>query len=75
MISKYIGNRGMINQIVRKKNLTLFIGWDEVITLVINHAGIEHTAYMMPKIIQVIIVQSTYLRFWISSYLTLRLVR
>lgn len=65
----------MINQIVRKKNPTLFIGWDEVITLVINHAGIEHTAYIMPKIIQVIIVQSTYLRFWISSYLTLLLVR
>ena len=65
----------MINQMVRKKNPTLFIGWDEVIILVINHAGIEHIAYIMPKIIQVIIVQSTYLRFWISSYLTLLLVR
>lgn len=65
----------MINQIVRKKNPTLFIGWDEVITLVINPAGIKHMAYIMPKIIQVIIVQSTYLRFWISSYLTLQLVR
>lgn len=49
----------MINQMVRKKNPTLFIGWDEVITLVINHAGIKHTAYMMPKIIQVVIAQST----------------
>lgn len=65
----------MINQTVRKKNPTLFIGWSEVITLVINHAGIKHMAYIMPKIIQVIIVQSTYLRFWISSYLTLLLVR
>lgn len=65
----------MINQIVRKKNPTLFIGWAEVITLVINRAGIKHMAYIMPKIIQVIIVQSTYLRFWISSYLTLLLVR
>lgn len=64
----------MINQTVRKKNPTLFIGWAEVITLVINHAGIKHMAYIMPKIIQVIIVQSTYLRFWISSYLTLLLV-
>ena len=64
----------MINQIVRKKNPTLFMGWDEVITLVMNHAGIEHTAYIIPKIIQVIIVRSIYLRFWISSYLTLRLV-
>lgn len=59
MISKYIRNRGMINQIVRKKNPTLFIGWDEVITLVINHAGIKHMAYIMPKIIQVVIAQST----------------
>ena len=49
----------MINQIVRKKNPTLFIGWDEVITLVINHAGIAHTAYIIPKIIQVVIAQST----------------
>jgi hypothetical protein len=65
----------MINQMVRKKNPTLFIGWDAVIILVINHAGIAHTAYMMPKIIQVVIAQSTYLRFWISSYLTLLLVR
>lgn len=64
----------MINQIVRKKNPTLFIGWDEVITLVMNHAGIKHTAYMMPKIIQVVIAQSILLRFWISSYLILRLV-
>ena len=64
----------MINQMVRKKNPTLFIGWDAVINLVINHAGIEHTAYIMPKIIQVIIVQSILLRFWISSYLILRLV-
>lgn len=49
----------MINQMVRKKNPTLFIGWDEVITLVINHAGIAHTAYIIPKIIQVVIAQST----------------
>lgn len=49
----------MINQTVRKKNPTLFIGWDEVITLVINHAGIAHTAYIIPKIIQVVIAQST----------------
>ena len=64
----------MINQMVRKKNPTLFIGWDEVITLVINHAGIAHTAYIIPKIIQVVIAQSILLRFWISSYLILRLV-
>lgn len=64
----------MINQTVRKKNPTLFIGWDAVINLVINHAGIAHTAYIIPKIIQVVIVQSILLRFWISSYLILRLV-
>lgn len=49
----------MINQTVRKNNPTLFIGWDEVITLVINRAGIKHMAYMMPNIIQVVIAQST----------------
>lgn len=49
----------MINQTVRKKNPTLFMGWVDVIILVINHAGIAHTAYMMPKIIQVVIAQST----------------
>ena len=49
----------MINQTVRKKNPTLFIGWVEVINLVINHAGIAHTAYIIPKIIQVVIAQST----------------
>lgn len=49
----------MINQMVRKKNPTLFIGWVEVINLVINHAGIAHTAYIIPKIIQVVIAQST----------------
>lgn len=65
----------MINQMVRKKNPTLFIGWVEVINLVINHAGIAHTAYIIPKIIQVVIAQSILLRFWISSYLILRLVR
>jgi hypothetical protein len=65
----------MINQIVRNRNPGLVSLCIEHITLVINHAGIKHMAYIMPKIIQVIIVQSTYLRFWISSYLTLLLVR
>jgi hypothetical protein len=40
VINKYIGNRGMINQTVRKKNPTLFMGWVDVIILVIKHAGI-----------------------------------
>jgi hypothetical protein len=64
----------MINQIVRNRNPGLVSLCIEHITLVINQAGIIQIAYIIPKIIQVIIVQSTYLRFWISSYLTLRLI-
>lgn len=64
----------MINQTVRKKNPGLVNRCIEHIALVINQAGIIQIAYIIPKIIHRVIVQSTYLRFWISSYLTLRLI-
>jgi hypothetical protein len=49
----------MINQIVRNRNPGLVSLCIEHITLVINQAGIAHIAYIIPRIIQVVIAQST----------------